>query len=251
MPTQDDQAVAPEGEGRADLFRPVRVPKAADEVIAVIADAIRGGLYVKGDRLPSVRELSQRLEVSGAVVSEAIKVLASADIVSVRRGSGGGIVVRSIDNVPLVIAGLHGETRSSLRVILEARRSAEMTAVTMAAANANAAGLSELSALVEELDSLVDDPDRFLWCDVRFHLALVRLGGNQLIADFHARVISQLMSIRAQFPWGRIQIHLATELQHGTFDALSSGSRSEILDAHDRHLAALEETFLAERLPFP
>ena len=67
-------------------FSPIRQRKASDEVLAVLVDAMRGGLYDIGDLLPPERDLAERLNVSRTVLREAIDALRSEGIVTVRRG---------------------------------------------------------------------------------------------------------------------------------------------------------------------
>ena len=63
---------------RIGAFRPIRQRRAADEVIAVVADAIRSGLYRPGDFLPRQADLAERLQVSRSVVVRNCTVLAPA-----------------------------------------------------------------------------------------------------------------------------------------------------------------------------
>jgi GntR family transcriptional regulator, transcriptional repressor for pyruvate dehydrogenase complex len=235
----------------AEVFRPIRVRKAADEVVAVIADAIRGGIYRPGDRLPGVRELAERLSVSRNVIGEAIDVLRQGGVVSVRRGKGGGVVVISAASVAGVIAGLHGSTRASIRAALEARRAAEMAAAPLAAARASISELARLESLVAALCGLTKEPETFLQTDISFHYALVEASANPLLANLHVRAITELMAAREPFPSGRPSLKRAIEMQQASFEAIRSRSRSRIIETHDDHLCELEHIFLGERLPYP
>ena len=67
------------------VFRPIKLQKAADAVIAVLADAIRGGLFEPGDLLPSERNLAAQLQVSRSVLREAVDVLRREGILAVKR----------------------------------------------------------------------------------------------------------------------------------------------------------------------
>src|SRR3990172_12269812 len=88
-------ATIDESDRKISVFRPLRMRKAAEEVVAVIVDAIRGGIYEPGEKLPRERDLAAALEVSRAVVREAVGILERAWIVTVRRGVNGGIVVET------------------------------------------------------------------------------------------------------------------------------------------------------------
>src|SRR3989442_12533121 len=52
-----------------------------------IEDLIVGGALARGDRLPSERELTERLQVSKTVVREAIRALVGKELLEVRAAS--------------------------------------------------------------------------------------------------------------------------------------------------------------------
>src|SRR5829696_424572 len=126
MPTarsgDDDRARRPSGDRNLHAIRPISLQKAADAVVAVIVDAIRGGLFEPGDLLPSERDLATQLQVSRNVVREGIDTLRREGVVSVRRGVGGGIRVVAVERLSDVVAGLRGKTHDMMRAALEARR---------------------------------------------------------------------------------------------------------------------------------
>ena len=45
---------------RAELFRPLKIRKAVDEVISVIVDALHSGLIQPGERLPREADMAER-----------------------------------------------------------------------------------------------------------------------------------------------------------------------------------------------
>ncbi|HEX6130818.1 MAG TPA: GntR family transcriptional regulator, partial [Actinomycetota bacterium] len=143
--TSDAAADAPD-DRHLDAFRPIRLQKAADAVVAVIADAIRGGLFEPGDLLPNERNLASRLQVSRNVVREGIDILRREGILSVKRGPGGGISVVAVDRLHEVVAGLRGKTHDLMQAALEARRAIEPSAFRLAAERASD---RELDALHE------------------------------------------------------------------------------------------------------
>ena len=237
----------PEPAPRSRVFRPVQTRKASDEVVAVIADAIRGGLYRPGEVLPRQADLASELQVSKHVVRDAIEVLRRAGVLSVKRGNNGGTQVISTDLTP-VLAGLGGESHANLRAILEARRPLELAAAALAAGRADAAVLVQLHELADELERLLDHPSEFLQTDAMFHLALSRASGNPLLAEFHQKVIDQILAATAFFPFGRIDPTDAIRHQHRTVAAIESRDPRRVRTVLDAHLGALELAFLGEKL---
>ncbi|WP_344428359.1 FadR/GntR family transcriptional regulator [Amycolatopsis minnesotensis] len=82
----------------AALFRPVRAGNAFEETVERLLQAIRLGVVGTGERLPSERELADRLGVSRVTLREAIRALADAGYVESRRGRYGGTFVN--DTLP-------------------------------------------------------------------------------------------------------------------------------------------------------
>lgn len=247
---QSSRTAAQPADRHLSRFRPIRLKTASDEVVAVLADAIRGGLYQTGDLLPAERDLAQKLGVSRTVVREAIASLRRADVVSVRRGVGGGTVIQSVANLPAVLAGLHTESRDSLRSLLEARRSVEPAAALLAAKRASVeefAGLERLVALLE--DHLVA-PEAFFELDAHFHVAIGELSKNSVVAEFQRETFNRISVIRAEYPVGRVDRERAVANQQDTMAALKSRRRARIIASLDNHLGAVEEYFLGERLRF-
>ena len=245
-----DPAVTGDSDPKLSAFHPVRVRKAADEVIAVIVDAIRGGLYKPGDYLPRQGDLAGRLQVSRAVVREAVEVLRRAGVVSVKRGNTGGVIVQSDANLHRVLASIGGETHASIRAALEARRPLETSAAVLVAERAEPEALRRLAALVEALENAGDD-EEFLRVDRMFHYALGDSCGSPLLGGFLRSTIDQIIHATADMPVGRAERRQALRNQRLTLQAIASGSVNRVRRAMDDHLAMLEEGYLGERLRLP
>lgn len=68
---------------------------AADQVLGDLRGKILSGEVMKGQRLPSERELSAYYGVSGPTVREAVRALSAMSLVQVRHGSGTYVVAES------------------------------------------------------------------------------------------------------------------------------------------------------------
>jgi GntR family transcriptional regulator, transcriptional repressor for pyruvate dehydrogenase complex len=233
---------------KLEAFRPVRVRSAADEVLAVLADAIRGGLYQPGDLLPRERDLAERLGVSRPVVREAIAVLRDAGIVTVRRGQGGGALVGSVANLPSVLRRIAGETRLELRSLLEVRRAVELEAALLTAERAAATELARLTELVDALPAFTGRDQEFYEADVRFHLALGDTSGNPMIAEIIRQTFNRIAGLREPFPHAHVDFDAAVRNQQEYMQAIRERDRGVIAAAVDHHLGDFETVFLGEPL---
>jgi GntR family transcriptional repressor for pyruvate dehydrogenase complex len=232
-----------EDDRNLSAFRPIRLPKAADAVVAVLADAIRGGLYGPGDLLPRERDLADRLEVSRSVVREAIDVLRRAGVVSVRRGPSGGTTIVSPETVRQVVANLRGPTHDAMAHVAEVRRLLESSVALYAAERASDEELATLIPMVEGLPQLLGQPDEFFELDVRFHEALGRLTHNPVLAEHYSAVIDRMREVRQQFPVLVVALPQALANQRRLHDAVRSRDRERILRATEEHLRAFEEAW--------
>src|SRR3954452_17924358 len=75
------------------VLRPVRDGNAFESTVEHLAMAIRLGVFTEGERLPSERDLAERLKVGRATLREAIGALRQAGLVRTRRGRSGGTIV--------------------------------------------------------------------------------------------------------------------------------------------------------------
>ena len=81
-------------------FKPIKQQKIAEQIAAVLRDAIIKGTYRTGEPLPSERELATQFAVNRSSVREAIHRLEGWGLVNIRQG--GGTMVRDV----LASAGL-------------------------------------------------------------------------------------------------------------------------------------------------
>jgi GntR family transcriptional repressor for pyruvate dehydrogenase complex len=216
----------------------------------MLVDAIRGGLYVPGERLPGGHDLAARLEVSRGTVREAIGVLERAGIVAVRRGNTGGVFVRTRSIPSYVLTRIEGETGASIRSLLETRRALELAATVLVGERATCEQLAELDQDVVLLSTLLDEPDEFIAVDLQFHVRVGTLSGNELISKALGETLRAYALMRSQYPVGRMDLGEGLRHQRRTLRAIRTRDRAAILRAVDDHLGSLEEHFLGERLGY-
>src|SRR4051812_30055896 len=171
------------------LFRPVRSGNAFEETVERLLQAIRLGVVGAGERLPSERELAERLGVSRVTLREAIRALADAGYVESRRGRYGGTFV----NETLPSAAGVGQTfdAAALEDALSLRHVLEPGAAELAAARTLASPESEhlVGSLAEA--SAADLPD-YRRRDSRLHLAIAEVTASasltSAVADVRTRI---------------------------------------------------------------
>ncbi len=160
----------------------------------MIADQIRRrivrGELAEGDLLPSEQQLLLEFGVSRPTMREAIRVLESESLVTVKRGSRGGIEVA----VPRIAtaahyAGLVLEYRQATTAdVFLAAAAIEAPCAAMLARSRSAKDLKRLREAVAAERDARDDPDRLLQLQNDFHRLVVELVDNNTL-----RVLSDVV----------------------------------------------------------
>jgi DNA-binding FadR family transcriptional regulator len=161
-------------------------PKAAVMVSNELRRRIVTGRIPVGSSLPPEADLLTELQVSRPTLRAALRILESEDLVTVRRGSLGGVWVNAPTSGALsrragVFLQYHDATLDDVH---RARAVIEPPAVHIVAARSNAQDVVALTETVAESAALVDDPEPFRAASGRFHRQLVELAGNQTLIVF-------------------------------------------------------------------
>ncbi|MEU1026347.1 GntR family transcriptional regulator, partial [Streptomyces sp. NPDC005904] len=93
-PEEGRSPVSRDADGLTPVLRPVRAGNGFEEALEQILQVVRLGLVPGGERLPSERELADRLGISRVTLREVLKVLTDQGLVESRRGRYGGTFVR-------------------------------------------------------------------------------------------------------------------------------------------------------------
>jgi GntR family transcriptional regulator, transcriptional repressor for pyruvate dehydrogenase complex len=155
----------------------------------VLADALRAriltGELKPGAKLPIEPELSNQYGVSRSTVREALRVLASQNLITTTRGVSGGSFVAYPN--PAQISGyleaslrlLSQADNLSIGELAEARDMLEVPAAGLAAVRRSDGQLEELrGTLFEPAET---SPDRAMELNKLFHAVLMRSTGSQLV----------------------------------------------------------------------
>ena len=155
-----------------------------DEAITRIRTMIRAGDLPPGSRLPAENQLSAQLGISRSGIREAVKVLASARVLDVRRGDGTYVTSLApallLEGVGFAIELLQGET---LLEVMEVRRLLEPAATATAAGRISERQLDVLDDLLRSMRSVAADAEKLMQCDIAFHRAVVTATGNETLTS--------------------------------------------------------------------
>ena len=158
-----------------------------EALVESLGTAIVQGLYAPGTRLVTA-DLADQHGASRTTAREAVRVLESLCLVTVRRKAGVEVLPESAWNVyaPEVIRWrLAGPGRDrQLRELSQLRSVLEPLAARAAAVNGSDAQRQVLAAAVVEMARREHDADGedYLAADVRFHRTLLEASGNSMLA---------------------------------------------------------------------
>jgi GntR family transcriptional repressor for pyruvate dehydrogenase complex len=154
----------------------------------LIADELRiqivNGQLADGESLGREPDLVERFGVSRPSLREALRILETEGLIRVVRGLHGGVVAQSPDQRATArTAALILQARNvPLADVFEARKMLEpLAARTVASGRRRKIAAAELSALIEDERTALENPEAFGEANARFHERLVALADNQTL----------------------------------------------------------------------
>jgi DNA-binding FadR family transcriptional regulator len=237
--------------GQADdaLFRPVRTGNPFEETVERLLQAIKLGVVVPGDRLPSERDLAARLNVSRVTLREAIHALAEAGYVESRRGRYGGTFVNEQLPKPRRTPAkrLARELGTGLDDALTLRAALEAGAAEAAAARSLTPAEQDhlRHCLAETSAAKLSDYRRL---DSRLHLAIAEVTGSPSLTSATADVRMRLNELLDAIPLLERNIEHSNDQHQAIVDAILAGNPEAARHEMQEHLsgtAALLRAFLS------
>lgn len=171
-------------------FRPLVAETAAARIADRFVTAIALGQFVIGQKLPTVVELAELLEVSRTTVRDALGRLTALGYVEVSRGRGGGTVVvaRSRPGSDTMVHRALNDGWQQLEVTLDFRSLVEQQIARAAADRAGDGDLRRLHVAVEQYASASADREASRVADLEVHQAIGAATGNARLADLGLRL---------------------------------------------------------------
>jgi GntR family transcriptional regulator, transcriptional repressor for pyruvate dehydrogenase complex len=234
------------------VFEPLTTRRTFEEAVAQIADKVRTGELHEGDRLPSERDLAAQMQISRPTLREAVKMLADAGVLEVRRGQGGGIFVAS-ELVPRELLRSRYEVRvGDVAGVLEARRLLEPRVAQLAAAHAREEDFAEMQTTIDRQRELVRakqvlrQEDLFLQLDLNFHVAIARSTRNSTVVSLMRTLLRRLEIARDMAVHATPVPEWVIDVHTRTLNAIRSADFAAIEEVMDEHLAQLEQIWEEE-----
>ena len=228
------------------LSRPQRFGEVvAEELVRALAQ----GEYAAGQRLPTEPQMQEDFGISRTVLREALKFVESRGMITIRQGRGA--VVEPVDcwdlldSVVLTAMLEHHPTPDAFEQLMAVRGMIEPELTRLAAVRLGEDQLAELSRLLDQMASQLENSETFLQLDVAFHAVITRGAGN-LIAQSIMTAIEQPLRVSRRLtntiPRALAQ---AQEAHQSIFDRLTVHDGDGASQAMVDHLAWSRDNLLA------
>lgn len=204
---------------------PVR-PTIADATYQSLREGIAAGRFPPGSRLPSERDLAERMGVSRPAVREAVRLLVGQGLIEVRPRRGVYVKAAGETGLGDAFSQLIGTDFDRVMELLEVRRALETRSAFLAAQYATVKDLDELAAIYADLARDAETRATGDDADVRFHCAIAAAAGNTVLTHMMATLHGALVKA------ARL---LASRLMD------SEHYRSEMFAIHTRIYEAIKE----------
>lgn len=223
------------------LYRDFKRQRLYERIASHVEELIGSGTLQPGDQLPSERELAEGLGVGRGVVREAVKLLAERGLVTILPGRG--TFVAELDTTVLLdqLSRFFKAGHSSYSDLNEIRAILEVEIAELAANRAGAEELDEMKQCLEEMESNISSPQRYVEADLAFHLALARATQN----DVFSLLITVLTDLLRESRLMIFQVAGAPERGQTwhrlIYEAVKSGDASTARETMRNHMRQVTE----------
>lgn len=150
-----------------------------DAIFDELTTRIRAGLWLPGERLPSIAALSRELGASAGSVREALRSLQTRGLVRMEHGRG--TFVTGAPSTLDLSRDNDAPGLGTLVALAEARRLIEPELAAMAAERGSPDERAEILRLAEQMHVRAANGDDFLEPDLQFHRQIARAARNPVL----------------------------------------------------------------------
>ena len=221
-----------------DLFTKISAGRASEDVVNQIHHAMDTGRLSPGDRLPPERELAERFGVSRVTVRDALRVLETNGLVTIKVGAHGGAFVTAPQptHVSEGLANLLMMSKVSVDEITEARMIFELGVIDIVCERATEDDIAALTDICERSETSLASGAFDVSLSAEFHTRLASSSHNlavELVTEaFQEPMLRSLVRAKAIDPhMGDPGVHEHRAIVRAIADGDAAGAR-EIMSAH-------------------
>jgi GntR family transcriptional regulator, transcriptional repressor for pyruvate dehydrogenase complex len=155
--------------------------KVYEEILMEINRIIKEEGLKPGDRLPSERELSERLQVGRSSVREALRSLELLGLITTRRGEGTFLQHYRQNQLINIIGSYILKDFKTRRDLVEMRKLLEIDAVRLACERAGERHFAEMEKIINQAEQKIKEGGIAAEEDYLFHRAICRSSRNSVL----------------------------------------------------------------------
>jgi GntR family transcriptional repressor for pyruvate dehydrogenase complex len=233
---------------RANAVAVRRVRKAYEQVADQLRDLILDGSITPGQRLPNEAGLGVQFGVSRATVREALRVLATQNLIRTTKGATGGsfVILPTADHISDFLSSnisLLSQTETvSLDEFLELREFLEVPAARLAARRHSPASIERMAAAIPGDTRDLGTQEQFIY-NKDFHSQVVLASGNTLLSIAAQPIFSVMQTNLSRSSLGRRFHDQVNADHHAIAEAIAAGDEQRAADEMHRHLTFLRPTY--------
>ncbi|MEM9709373.1 MAG: FadR/GntR family transcriptional regulator [Pseudomonadota bacterium] len=162
----------------------------AAAVVAQVEDLIASGILKQGRKLPSERDLAERLGVSRPKLREALQILEERGLVVTKHGEGSFVAPLTGQAILPALLALYGRHEPAFFDYLEYRRAQEGFAARLAAQRATGIDRERIAAILATLEKAwaEGDTETSRESDFDLHAAIVDASQNATLIHIMASI---------------------------------------------------------------
>ena len=223
---------------------PISTSRRYPEVAAELRHMIASGNFAVGDKMPAERNLAEQLDVSRALLREALIMLEIQGLVEVRQGSGVYIIHLPDGSAPKTDDGDIGPFE-----LMQARQVLESSIAEAAALTVTKNDIEDLQRILQIQDQEVRDGSTDYGSDEQFHLRVAEATQNSVLAE---SVRHLWLQRRRSSMWEQLHRHIVNttywqrwlEDHRAVLNALKRKDPVAAKHAMWQHLENVRETLL-------
>jgi GntR family transcriptional regulator, transcriptional repressor for pyruvate dehydrogenase complex len=226
--------------GRDGMFTAVSPNRMSEAIVDQIKTLIRSNRLRPGDRLPSERELCERMGVSRVTVREALRILEAGGLVEIRVGARGGAFVTtpSSERLGAGLADLITLAPVTAVDVTEARLVFELGIIPTIVERATEDDLEGLRRLVGDHLAALREGEYTMTKSAEFHVRLAACSHNaaieMLVRSFHGPLLMSLREASTASPqMGQRGVYEHRDL----VEAIAARDVAAATDLMHRHLS--------------
>ncbi len=177
-------------------LQPVQPTPLYQRVAQEIERYILANQLKPGDRLPSERELAERLQVSRTVVRESLRMLNITGFINIRIGQGAYVGEPEMAHLLSVVTQWIPERERGYLPLMEAREALEVYATGLAAERATPKDIAYMERILDETELKIATGENVLEEDIAFHQSIFEATGNPILLRLLRIIGEGLVTIR-------------------------------------------------------